>query len=37
MVVDGFETEQQAETWMKAHRETLIDETLLNASRILEN
>jgi hypothetical protein len=31
MVVDGFETEDQARGWMNAHRETLVDETLLKA------
>jgi hypothetical protein len=29
MVVDGFQTEEMANTWMQSHRESLVDETLL--------
>ena len=29
MLVEGFESREQAQMWMDAHRETLIEETLL--------
>ena len=34
MLVDGFETKEHAEVWMKAHREILVEETMLKISHI---